>query len=112
VPRGGRPRWLSLGWDWLRTPRYNPLDLTNHNKSVMAFNLSYLFEHTALLHEAMAALSEWADAGALRPAPVRAFPLRAVAAAHAALESGQTVGKLVLVTPVGERAGLLEGGAG
>lgn len=94
--RGGRPNYLKLAWDWLRTPRYNPLQLTGDNKSVMAFNLSYLFEKAALLQEAMAALAQLVDTGALAPPEVRVFPLADVADAHRALESGQTVGKLVL----------------
>lgn len=37
LPRGGgRPNWLKLAYDYLRTPRFNPLDLTNDNRSVLA----------------------------------------------------------------------------
>jgi len=44
----------------------------------------------------MALLLGWADEGVLRPPPVEAFPLRDAAAAQRRLESGATVGKLVL----------------
>jgi hypothetical protein len=44
IPKsGGVPNWLKLIWDYLWTPRFNPLDMTGANKSVLAFNLSYLF---------------------------------------------------------------------
>lgn len=99
LPRGrGRPSWLKLAWHWLRTPRFDPLDMTNLNRSVMAFNLSYLFDRRDLLEEAMGRLLGWAADGSLRPWPITTFPLADVAAAHRALESGATVGKLVLVT--------------
>jgi len=98
LPRqGGRPSWLKLAWDWLRTPRYNPLTLTNDNNSVLAFNLSYLFEQRAILSEAMRRLLAWLEEGKLTAPPVKQFPLDQVAEAHRALESGTTVGKLVLV---------------
>lgn len=97
LPRGrGKPRWSKLAVDWLRTPRFDPLTMTNDNRSVMAFNLSYLFDRPDLLAESMEALNGWVDEGRL-PAPrVQTFPLARVAEAHRALESGKTVGKLVL----------------
>jgi NADPH:quinone reductase-like Zn-dependent oxidoreductase len=92
----GTPNWPKLAVDWLRTPRFNPLDLTNDNKSVMAFNLSYLFEERAILDEAMTRLMGLVKAGAIAPPPTRTFPLAQVAEAHRALETGTTTGKLVL----------------
>ncbi len=90
------PSWPKLALDWLRTPRFNPLDLTNDNKSVMAFNLSYLFEERQLLEEAMGRLLTLVREGKIRPPDTRAFTLDEVAEAHRAIESGTTTGKLVL----------------
>jgi NADPH:quinone reductase-like Zn-dependent oxidoreductase len=98
LPRADeRMRWLRLAWDWLRTPRFDPFALTNENRSVMGFNLSYLFDHLGLLRTTMDKLLALADEGVLPPPPVTAYPLHEAASAHRALESGQTVGKLVLV---------------
>lgn len=98
LPRGGdRVRWLRLAWNWLRTPRFDPLDLTNRNRSVMGFNLSYLFDHASLLRESMERLGAWVDEKVLQAPQVRPYPLSRVSEAHRDLESGQTVGKLVLV---------------
>lgn len=96
--QGGRPNWPKLALDWLRTPRFNPLELTNANKSVMAFNLSYLFERKDILSEAMGSLMTGLEKGELRPHAVERVPFERVAEAHRRIESGQTVGKLVLVT--------------
>jgi NADPH:quinone reductase-like Zn-dependent oxidoreductase len=63
----------------------------------MGFNLSYLFDHSRVLTAAMEQLTHWVEGGLLRPPPVRAFPLGEAAAAQRALETGATVGKLVLV---------------
>jgi NADPH:quinone reductase-like Zn-dependent oxidoreductase len=97
LPRhGGRPRWSKLVWDYLRTPRFSPLELTAANKSVHGFNLSYLFDRDDLLAETMGDLLARARAGVIRPSTVTTYPFERVADAHRDLESGQTVGKLVL----------------
>lgn len=98
LPRGGRRvSWARLLWHWLLTPRFSPLALTGDNRSVMGFNLSYLFDRTDLLEQAMGSILSWASSGVLRPPPVTTFSLADAAAAHRAIESGRTVGKLVLV---------------
>jgi NADPH:quinone reductase-like Zn-dependent oxidoreductase len=95
--RGGRPNWPKLALDYLRTPRFGPFALTNDNKSVLAFNLSYLFERMDLLREGMQGLLDWVMAGKLSAPPVRELPLDRVGDAHRELESGMTVGKFVLI---------------
>jgi len=98
VTHAGRPGRLRLVMDWLRTPRFSPFDLTTRNRSVLGFNLSYLFERSDLLQAGMQQLLEWLAAGRLQAPSVTTFPFERVADAHRALESGQTTGKLVLVT--------------
>jgi NADPH:quinone reductase-like Zn-dependent oxidoreductase len=92
-----KPSWLKLVVGYLRTPHFNPFDMNQHNKSVLAFNLSYLFERAWMLTEAMQELLAWVEAGKIVPLPLREVPFAEVARAHAALESGQSVGKLVLL---------------
>lgn len=80
-----------------KVPRFNPLQMTNRNRSVIAFNLSYVFDRLDLLADAMGDLLRWVEEGKVRLPSVTAYPLEEVAEAHRALESGQTTGKLVLV---------------
>lgn len=99
LPRADRRlRWWRLAWHWLRTPRFSPFDMTTRNRSVMGFNLSYLFDHAALLGETMGTLIRHLEAGAIRPPSVVTFPLAAAGEAQRVLETGNTVGKIVLVT--------------
>ena len=93
----GRPSWPRLALGWLRTPRFNPLDMTYENRSVMAFNLSTLFHRRELLSELMATLLERVARGQIKAPPTRAFAMEKVADAHRLLESGSSVGKLVLL---------------
>ncbi len=94
---GGKPNWLKLASGWLRTPRFNPLDLTSDSKSVMAFNLSFLFDRTDLLELFIADLDRWVSSGQVVAPPVTEYALADVAKAHADIESGKTIGKLVLI---------------
>ena len=93
-----KPNWPKLALGWLRTPRFDPLEMTNENKSVMAFNLSYLFSRKDLLAESMNALLALVRDRKLGAPEVTTFSLEHVAEAHRAIESGKTVGKLVLLT--------------
>lgn len=70
--------------------------MTADNKSVMAFNLSFLFDRRDILEESMAQLLHWVKRGLLKVSKVTAYPLKEVGKAHSDLESGQTMGKLVL----------------
>jgi NADPH:quinone reductase-like Zn-dependent oxidoreductase len=100
--QGGRIRYGKAALGLLKLPRFNPLRMTSENKSVVAFNLSFLFDRSDLLQEAMRALIAGVEAGQIQAPPVRAFPVAHVAEAHRALEAGETVGKLVLITAPSE----------
>lgn len=97
LPKDGRLNWLSLAWDWLRTPRFNPLDMTQSNRSVLAANLSFLSEHAGMLAEGMRWLLDQFATGRLKPLPVERFALQDAADAQRRIESGQSTGKLVLI---------------
>ena len=63
----------------------------------MGFNLSYLFGEQELLERAMGELLQWVDEGKIQPSPITTYSLDEVAQAHRDIESGLTVGKLVLI---------------
>jgi len=93
----GRKNLPKLIWYYLRTPRFNPFDLTGSNKTVSGFNLIYLFEKIELFRHIMADLLRWDSEGFIPPMPVTTFPFEDVVSAHQAIESANSVGKLVLV---------------
>jgi len=93
----GKKNLPKLIWYYLRTPRFNPFDLTGSNKTISGFNLIYLFEKIKLFHQIMADLLKWDSEGLIPSMPVTTFPFEDVVSAHRAIESGKSVGKLVLV---------------
>lgn len=94
--RGGRLSYLRGLWGLLKLPRFNPMQMVGENKGIIGFNLSFLFDRQDLLQEAMTDLLRWADEGRITPPRITTMPLADVAQAHQSLESGRTVGKLVL----------------
>lgn len=94
--KGGLARAINLAIQYFRIPRWNPLNMTGANKSIITFNLSYLFHRMDLFKEAMHDLLRWVEEGKIKMPPVQAVSFEKVAEAHQALESGTTVGKLIL----------------
>lgn len=93
---GGKVNWPKLIKDFLRTPRFNPLSMTSENKSLVTFNLSFLFARDDLFTEGMSDLLNWYKEGKIKAPLIKSFPMDQVGEAHKTLESGQTIGKLVL----------------
>jgi NADPH:quinone reductase-like Zn-dependent oxidoreductase len=92
----GTPNWFKLIWDYCTTPRFNPLEMTQKNRSVMGFNLSYQFMNKALLRESLLKLLSQFQKRELSIPSITLFPLSQAGEAQKALESGKTIGKLVL----------------
>jgi len=94
----GRDRlnWPALAWRWLRTPRFNPIDMVMQNRTVIGFNLVHLFREETLRDEAGQRLTEILHREDFMVPPVTRFAFEDVAAAHAWIESGDSVGKAVL----------------
>ena len=95
MPTGSRPNYLKLAWQYLRRPRLDPLNLISENKSLMAFNLIWLWDRVEELTELLEEMSELK----LKPPHVgHNFPLEEAPEAMRLFQSGQTVGKVVLET--------------
>jgi NADPH:quinone reductase-like Zn-dependent oxidoreductase len=94
---GGKLNPLKLLVGYFRLPRFNPLDLVTQNKSVVGFNVSFLFDRLDLIEDSMGHLITWIEDGSINPPLVTTYPFERVAEAHRKIESGTSVGKLVLV---------------
>jgi alcohol dehydrogenase len=90
---GVRPNYLKMAWLYLRRPRLDVQNMTNLNKSVMAFNLIHLYEKADLLRRILAEI----DALQLAPPKVgHVFPFTDLIAAIRLFQTGKTVGKVVV----------------
>jgi NADPH:quinone reductase-like Zn-dependent oxidoreductase len=82
---------------WLRTPRFDPFDMTDKNCGVLAFNLSYLFDEIGMFGDAMRDLMSSLERGELHCHEVTELPFAEVRRAHEMLHSGDTIGRIALV---------------
>lgn len=93
MSRGARPNYLRLAFDYLRRPRLDPLAMITANRSLMAFNLVWLWERADRLPAAYAALERLAP----QPPHVGAqLPFDRAPDALRLLQGGGTIGKVVL----------------
>ncbi|WP_371415965.1 zinc-binding dehydrogenase [Pontibacter sp. SGAir0037] len=53
-----RPDYPSLFWRYLKRPKIDPLRLPAENKSLMGFNLIYLYEQTDMMHQLLQELQD------------------------------------------------------
>eukprot|EP00929_Paragymnodinium_shiwhaense_P037878 TRINITY_DN20095_c0_g3_i1.p1 TRINITY_DN20095_c0_g3~~TRINITY_DN20095_c0_g3_i1.p1 ORF type:complete len:428 (-),score=109.45 TRINITY_DN20095_c0_g3_i1:128-1411(-) len=88
--------WLRMGLDLLRMPRFDPMELTLTSKAVLGFNLSFFADEHELVAKYLAQLQEWVQNKQIAAPDVTAFDIEKVRESHLALQSGRTVGKMVV----------------
>ncbi|MFC5271991.1 alcohol dehydrogenase catalytic domain-containing protein [Adhaeribacter terreus] len=90
---GSRPNYPKLFWKFLKRPKIDPLKLPTENKSLMGFNLIYLYEQTDLMHRLLAELQTLE----LKPQHIgHVFPFKEMHQAIHLFQQGKTVGKVVV----------------
>ena len=90
---GTKPNYLKLIWKYLRRPKIDPLRLPTQNKSLMGFNLIYLYEQTDMMHEMLNNL----QALQLKPQHIgHVYKFEEMHKAIHLFQRGETVGKVVV----------------
>lgn len=95
---GGRLNYIKAGIGLLKTPKFAPLDMISTNKGVIGFNLSFLFEQVDMITDCLEGLTQMIESGQVKPIPITKFSFEKVADAHRLIESGNSVGKIILTT--------------
>ena len=94
TPGKNRPDYLKAIWRYLRRPRYDVMDMISDNRSVLAFNLIWLWDQVELMSELLDAMM------AIDIDPPHVGHEFNFDDAHSAIEylrSGNTIGKVVLL---------------
>jgi NADPH:quinone reductase-like Zn-dependent oxidoreductase len=90
---GSTPNYPGLLWKYLYRPKIDPLRLPTQNKSLLGFNLIYLYEQTEMMHQMLSRLQ------ALQLKPQHIGHVYAFAEMQEAIhlfQQGKTVGKVVV----------------
>jgi NADPH:quinone reductase-like Zn-dependent oxidoreductase len=90
---GAKPNYLKLLWQFYKRPMLDPQKMIEQNKSVMGFNLIYLYDNAALLEEILDALSTM-DLG--KPYVGHSFEFDKMKDAINLFQTGNTTGKVVV----------------
>ncbi|MBL4797217.1 MAG: zinc-binding dehydrogenase [Oleispira sp.] len=94
TPGKNRPNYLTAVWKYLRRPKYDVMGMISENRSVMAFNLIWLWDQIEL----MKVLLENMMAVEITPPHVgHEFSFDQAHQAIDLLRSGKTIGKVVLL---------------
>lgn len=92
---GNKPDYPTLLWKYFKRPKIDPLRLPTQNKSLMGFNLIYLYEQTDMMLDMLNALQ------ALQLKPQHIGHVHNFDEMHHAIQlfqKGETVGKVVVKT--------------
>lgn len=93
MPAGKRPDYVRLAWSYLRRPRLDPLSMISDNKSIMGFNLIWLWDE----NERFRGMLDRTLKLELPPPHIGArFPFEQAPRAIRHLQSGSSVGKVIL----------------
>jgi alcohol dehydrogenase len=88
-----RPDYLKLYWRYLKRPKIDPLRLPTQNKSLMGFNLIYLYEQADMMHRMLSALQSLQ----LKPQHIgHTFSFDQMHEAIRLFQRGETMGKVVV----------------
>jgi len=90
---GNRPNYLRLLYYYLTRPKIDPQKMPEQNKSVMGFNLIWLYNRAELMHRL---LGELKSLNLGRPHVGHEFAFEDLKEAILKFQSGQTMGKVVL----------------
>ena len=93
TPSSHRPNYVSLLFRYLFRPRVDPLTMIKSNKSVMAFNLIWIYEQKDLMHEMLRDIS---NLNLPAPRVGHRFDFAQMAEALVQFQSGKTTGKVVV----------------
>jgi synaptic vesicle membrane protein VAT-1 len=95
--KGGKRRIAHVLGQLMRSPLFRPMQLMSDNRAVAGVNMGHLWKETALLRREIDALMELYRRAAIQPQIGGSFPFTRAAEAHAELEFGRNVGKILLV---------------
>ena len=98
MAKHGKRKITHVVGQFTHMPWWTPIKLMLENKGVAGVNMGRLWEEKEMTNQAFTKLLALYEEGAIKPHVDRSFPFEQASAAHAYIEAGQNVGK-VLLTP-------------
>ncbi|KAL3786957.1 hypothetical protein ACHAWO_005096 [Cyclotella atomus] len=90
--------WLGMAKKVVNMPKFDAMDLTVSNKAVLGFNLSFFADEREVLSDMFDQVLQWIENDKLRCPRVVEMNMSDVAGAHTLIQSGKSIGKIILNT--------------
>jgi len=90
--------WIRMARKQSNMPKFDAMDLTVSNKSVLGFNLSFFAEEREVLSDMFDQILEWISNEKLECPNVVEMEMENIALAHEFISSGKSIGKIVVKT--------------
>lgn len=91
-------QWIRMAVKMSAMPKFDPMDLTVSNKSIMGFNLSFFEKEVEVVSQLFDQICEWLEQGKLQCPRVIEMDMKDIGEAHNLIMSGKSVGKIVIRT--------------
>jgi len=91
--------WIKMIVKIFQMPKFDPMDMVLSSKTVSGFNLSFFANEVFMIEKYMNQLQEWIEEGKIDMDDVTVFPMSDIAKAHELIQSGSSIGKIVLKVP-------------
>jgi len=88
--------WIKMAFRMQRMPKFDPMQMGSENKAVLAFNLSFFSNEREMLSSLFEQILQWIKEGKLQCPRVLELPMEQIREAHDLIQTGTTVGKIVL----------------
>jgi NADPH:quinone reductase-like Zn-dependent oxidoreductase len=88
--------WIRMAKKMNSMPAFDPMDLTVSNKSVLGFNLSFFADEREVVGELFDQICIWLEEEKLRCPRVVTMKMENIGEAHSLIQSGSSVGKIVM----------------
>jgi NADPH:quinone reductase-like Zn-dependent oxidoreductase len=92
--------WIKMAVKAQSMPKFDPMEMGASNKAILAFNLSFFANEREMLSSLFDTVLEWLTDGKIQCPRVVEMNMQDTAGAHDLIQSGTTVGKLILNTAI------------
>lgn len=92
-------QWLKMAKDLITMPQFDAMPLVLESKGVLGFNLSFFADEHELIRDYMNQVTLWMEKKKIKMAEVTVFDMSEIHEAHKLIQSGQSVGKIVVRCP-------------
>jgi len=90
--------WLRVILKMAQMPKFDPMALVLESKTIAVFNLSFFSSEHELIAQYMEQIIAWIDEGKITLPDVQIFAMDDIHKAHELIQSGKSVGKIVIST--------------